>query len=155
LTAIDVLRRWARLLDTQFRVPGTGVRFGLDPILSVIPGIGDLASPLFAVAVLLQAARVRVPKIVMVRMLINAGIDALIGLVPVAGTVGDVFWRANAWNLALLERHARPGRPPSTGDYLFVGGVIVAIILIGIASIAAGFLLVLLLWHLLSSRPLV
>jgi Domain of unknown function (DUF4112) len=117
------LRRWADLLDSRFRVPGTDIRFGIDPLLSLIPGLGDLASPVFTVVLIVQGLQQRVPKVVMVRMVINALLDALIGAVPVLGNVGDVFWRANTLNLALLERHARPGRPPSRADYAFVFGL--------------------------------
>ena len=111
------LRRWASLLDSRFRVPGTNIRFGLDPILSLIPGLGDLASPVFTAALLAQVFRQRVPKVVVMRMLLNALIDA---------AIGDIFFRANVRNLALLERHADPSRPPERGDYVFVLGVLVA-----------------------------
>lgn len=120
------LRRWASLLDSRFRVPGTNIRFGLDPILSLIPGLGDLASPVFTAALLAQVFRQRVPKVVVMRMLLNALIDAAIGAIPVAGQLGDIFFRANVRNLALLERHADPSRPPERGDYVFVLGVLVA-----------------------------
>ena len=120
------LRRWASLLDSRFRVPGTNIRFGLDPILSLIPGLGDLASPIFTAALLAQVFRQRVPKIVIMRMLLNALIDAAIGAIPIAGQLGDIFFRANVRNLALLERHADPSRPPERGDYVFVLGVLVA-----------------------------
>jgi hypothetical protein len=113
-------RRVADLLDSRFRIPGTNIRFGLDPILSLIPGVGDLASPAFAVALLAQAIYQGVPRVIMLRMLINALIDALIGAVPVAGAVGDLFYRANLRNLALLERHAHPGVPPRPADRTFV-----------------------------------
>ena len=114
------LRRWADLLDSRFRIPGTNIRFGLDPILSLIPGIGELASPVFALVLITHALELHVPRVVVARMAINALVDAAIGAVPVAGTVGDVFWRANTANLALLERYARPGERPSRGDYAFV-----------------------------------
>ena len=117
---MPLLRSWAELLDSRFRIPGTNIRFGIDPILSLIPGLGDLASPVFAVALLLQGVRQRVPRVVLLRMLGNALVDALIGAVPIAGTVGDIFWRANLRNLAMLERHARPGVRPTRGDYAFV-----------------------------------
>jgi hypothetical protein len=116
---ISWLRWWADLLDSRFRIPGTNIRFGIDPILSLIPGLGDLASPVFAVALLLQGIHQRVPRVVLLRMLGNALIDAIIGVVPIAGTVGDIFWRANIRNLALLDRHAVRGVRPSRGDYVF------------------------------------
>jgi hypothetical protein len=113
--------RWiAQLLDSRYRVPGTQIRFGLDPVLDLIPGIGDLVSPIFALLVIVQGLRQRVPKVILLRMLFNALIDALIGAVPLVGAVGDVFWRANLRNLDLLERHAQPGRPPTRADYVFV-----------------------------------
>jgi hypothetical protein len=144
------LRSWADLLDSRFVIPGTKIRFGIDPILSLIPGAGDLASPVFAMLLLGQAVQQRVPRIVMIRILLNAFIDALIGAVPVLGNIGDIFWRANRMNLALLERHARPGLPPSRGDYAFV--LIVAIVfgaLIAIPIIIAIWLMVVL-WQFLA-----
>lgn len=143
-SVLQVLRWWATLLDSRFRVPGTDIRFGLDPILSLVPGLGDLTSPVFTVILLIQAVRLRVPRVVLVRMVMNAGIDALVGLVPVAGNIGDVFWRANEWNLALLERHAEPGRPPSRGDIIFVAVVIGVLVLIGIATMTIAVLVLVL-----------
>lgn len=138
---------WAELLDSRFRVPGTGIRFGIDPILSLIPGFGELASPLFTAILLRQALHQRVPKVVMLRMAANAVLDALIGAVPIAGSVADVFWRANTRNLALLERHARPGRPPSRGDYVFAVGIVAALCLAVAIPIVIGIWLGVLLWR--------
>jgi hypothetical protein len=117
---LDALRRWAVLLDSAFRVPGTRIRFGIDAILGLIPGIGDISTPTFAALILLQAVRMRIPFVVQARMVLNAALDMLLGLVPVAGDLADIGWKANLRNLALLERHARPGVPPSRADYVFV-----------------------------------
>jgi Domain of unknown function (DUF4112) len=117
------LRWWADLLDSRFRIPGTSIRFGIDPILSLLPGLGDLASPAYTLALLVFGIRLRLPKVIVVRMVANALIDAAIGAIPVAGNVGDIFWRANLANLALLERHARPGVAPTPGDYAFVWSI--------------------------------
>ena len=119
-SSLDWLRWWAGLLDSRFQIPGTRIRFGLDPILALIPGFGDLASPAFAVALFAQALRQRVPPVILLRMLFNALLDALIGAVPLAGPVADIFWRANLRNLTLLERHSQPGVLPRRGDYVFV-----------------------------------
>ena len=130
------MRQFADLLDARFRVPGTNIRFGIDPLLAVIPGFGDLASPAFTVALLVQALYQGVPRIVMIRMLINALIDALIGAVPIVGVVGDVFYRANLRNMALVERHARPAVPPTRGDRIFVlvaAGVFGMVVLVPVA----------------------
>jgi Domain of unknown function (DUF4112) len=145
---LDALRRWAVLLDSYFRIPGTRIRFGLDAIVGLIPGVGDISAPVFAAMVLLQAVRMRLPVVVQARMVLNAALDMLLGLVPVLGDVADVAWKANLRNLALLERHARPGVPPARADYIFVVGCLVLL-----AFIAAAPILVIV-W-LLSLRPLV
>jgi hypothetical protein len=129
----------ARLFDAQFRVPGTDIRFGIDPLIGLVPGIGDLASPVLTMWILWQGARLRVPKIVLVRMVINALIDAVAGAVPVVGDLFDFGWKATEWNMALLERHAMPGRPAASGDYLFV------ILCLGVVT-AAALLPILVLW---------
>jgi hypothetical protein len=137
---LAALRRWAVLLDSAFRVPGTNIRFGLDAIVGLIPGIGDLSTPAFAVLILMQAVRMRLPVVVQARMVLNAAIDMLVGLVPILGDIADVGWKANLRNLALLERHARPGVPPSRADYLFVALCVVLLALIAIVP------MVLLVW---------
>jgi hypothetical protein len=144
----DALRRWAVLLDSAFRVPGTRIRFGLDAILGLVPGIGDISTPAFAVLILLQAVRMRLPLVVQARMVLNAGLDMLLGLVPVVGDLIDIGFKANMRNLALLERHAQPGVPPAKSDYVFVLICIIALVFITIAPI------VLIAW-LLTKWPLV
>jgi hypothetical protein len=121
---MDALRRWAVLLDSAFKVPGTNIRFGLDAIIGIVPGLGDLVAPVFTVILLGTALKMRVPAVVLARMVLNAGLDMVLGLVPIAGDIGDVFWKADLRNMALLERHARPGVPPTTADYWFVLGCI-------------------------------
>jgi hypothetical protein len=126
------LRTWAELLDSRFRIPGTNIRFGLDPILSLVPGIGELASPMFTALLLAQGIAQGVPKVVLLRMIGNALLDALIGAVPAIGSILDIFWRANTDNLALLERHMHPGRQPTRGDYVF------AAVLAGLLGLLVG-----------------
>jgi uncharacterized protein DUF4112 len=117
---LDTLRRWARLFDSAFRIPGTEITFGLDPILGLFPGLGDLASPVLSLFFIWHGVRLGVPKVVLARMILNVLIDAGVGAIPVVGDVFDVAWKANVWNLELLERHAISGRRPTSGDYLFV-----------------------------------
>jgi hypothetical protein len=133
---LAALRKWSVLLDSAFRVPGTNMTFGLDPILGLVPGLGDLTTPLFAALLLLHGVRMRIPRIVQVRMLFNAVIDLLIGFVPVVGDLFDFAWKANVRNLALLERHAHPESQATRGDWIFVlciVGVLVAIAVIPFA----------------------
>jgi hypothetical protein len=140
--ALEALRRLARLFDSAFRLPGTQFRFGLDPLIGLVPGIGDLASPVLTVAILWQATRLRVPKIVLLRMVLNALIDAGVGAIPVFGDAFDFAWKANEWNMALLERHAVAGRAPTSADYLFVSLCVLLVVL-------AALLPLLVLWLLL------
>ena len=132
----DALRRWAVLLDSQFRVPGTSIRFGLDAIIGLVPGLGDISTPAFAAMILVQAMRMRVPAIVKARMVLNAAIDMLLGLVPILGDLADIGFKANLRNLALLERHARPGVPPAKADYVFVIVCVIVLTFIALAPIA-------------------
>jgi hypothetical protein len=129
------LRRWATLLDSAFRVPGLNVRFGLDAILGLVPGIGELTTPAFTVLLLFTGLRMRVPLVVLTRMVLNAGVDALIGLVPVIGDFTDVGWKANLRNLELLERHAVPGVPATRGDKWFVAAGVLLIVLVGVLAL--------------------
>src|SRR6185503_6033757 len=92
---LAALRKWSVLLDSAFRVPGTGITFGMDPILGLIPGFGDVTSPLFAALVLFHAVRMRIPRVIQLRMVINAAIDLLIGFIPVVGDLFDFGWKAN------------------------------------------------------------
>jgi hypothetical protein len=135
---LDALRGIARLLDSAFVVPGTSYRVGLDPILGLVPGLGDLISPLFTIAILWQGVALRIPRAVQLRMIGNAAIDGLIGLIPLAGDLFDFAWKANVRNLALLERHAFEHRRASAGDWLFATTMVVVLLAIA----AAPFLLV-------------
>lgn len=121
---VEAVRRWARLLDSQFRIPGTKLTFGLDPVIGLIPGVGDLVGPIFGLVMVVHAWKMRVPKVVMLRMLVNAGLDALFGIIPFIGDTIDVFWKANTANVLLLERHAYQRRAPGPADWIFVGGAV-------------------------------
>jgi hypothetical protein len=108
------------LLDSAVRVPGTSFRFGLDPILGLIPGLGDIVSPLFTAGIIWQARDLGIPRVVMMRMIINVALDTLVGLVPILGDLFDFAWKSNNMNLELLEQHAYEERGPSAGDWTFV-----------------------------------
>lgn len=96
-------RSIARLLDTAVRVPGTSIRFGLDAVLGLVPGIGDFAGAALSGYVILTAARAGAPNTLLARMLANVGLDTLVGAVPLLGDLFDVAFRANVRNAALLD----------------------------------------------------
>jgi len=102
IARIDAL---ASLLDTAFLVPGTNIRFGLDAIIGLIPGIGDAITTLISLYIVREARALGAPPLVVVRMLANVAIDGLFGAVPLVGDAFDVAWRANRRNMALLLRH--------------------------------------------------
>ncbi len=129
---LQALRKWSVLLDSAFRVPGTQMTFGLDPIIGLIPGLGDLTTPFFSALLLLHAVRLRIPRVVQLRMVMNAAIDLAIGLIPVAGDFVDFGWKANVRNLALLEQHARPGAKATADDWAFVTVVLLLLVVVAV-----------------------
>jgi hypothetical protein len=129
---LEALRNVAQMLDSAFVVPGTSYRFGLDPILGLVPGLGDLVSPLFTIGILWQARELALPRIVQLRMIFNVAIDSLVGAVPLLGDLFDFAWKANKMNLALLERHAQEERPASAGDWLFVILMVALVVLVAV-----------------------
>ncbi len=130
---LDALRRWARIFDSAFRIPGTQITFGLDPILGLIPGLGDVASPVFSLFFVWHGLRLGVPKVVLARMVLNVLIDCGVGAIPIVGDLFDFGWKANAWNLALLERHAIAGGRPTSFDYVFV--ILCSLVIVTAAAI--------------------
>ncbi len=139
---LAALRRIAELLDSAFVVPGTNYRIGLDPIIGLVPMVGDLASPLFAIALVWQAYDLGVPKIVQLRMIFNAAIDAVIGAVPFVGDLFDFGWKSNEWNLALLESHAYEVRSAGAADWAFVMAMIALLLVIAVLPfVLAGMLI--------------
>ena len=99
------LERLATALDSAFVVPGLGVRFGADSILGLVPGVGDAISLGLSGWLILEAKRLGAPPAMLARMAANLAVDAVVGSVPVAGDVFDVFFKANRRNMALLRRH--------------------------------------------------
>ena len=143
----QLLRRLQWWLDEAFRVPGTSFRVGWDPIIGLVPGIGDLSTALLSCGIVLHAHRLRLPRVVQLRMLINIAIDLLVGAIPILGDAADVFWKANSKNMALLERHANDTQPPSAGDWLFVTGVILAIVAVALVPLVVVYWLLTVLRH--------
>jgi hypothetical protein len=122
------------VLDEAIRIPGTNIRIGLDALLGLLPGGGDVAGGLFSGLIILQAARVGAPTAVLGRMLANVAIDVVVGTIPLLGDLFDVAWRSNSRNVRLLD--AWRERPTSTkrASAATVAAIIVALlVLIGLA----------------------
>ena len=133
-------RALARLLDTALRVPGTEFRIGLDPILGLLPGVGDLVGGALSAYVLLLAARAGASKAVLLRMLGNVGVDALVGSVPLVGDLFDAGFKANARNVALLERHLERPRETARASGAFVALLVAAALLVVIGGVTVAVL---------------
>lgn len=99
------LAAFSRLMDHAFQIPGTSVRFGLDPILGLIPGLGDGIGTLASLYLLIEAKQLGVSKWDLARMAGNVIVDAAVSSVPFAGDVFDVFWKANDKNLEIIYKH--------------------------------------------------
>ena len=136
---LDALRTVAQLLDSAFVVPGTSYRVGLDPIMGLVPVIGDLIPPLFTIGILWQARDLGVPRVVQLRMIFNVAIDSFVGMVPIFGDLFDFAWKANDLNMALLERHATEEHAASTGDWVFVVvGIMLVLLIAAVPIFVAG-----------------
>src|SRR6185295_13909002 len=95
------LRLLARLMDTEWQLPGTSFRIGLDALIGLIPGIGDMVGTVVSGYILLESARLGAPASLLSRMFFNVMVDSVTGVVPVFGDVIDAFWKSNAKNVAL------------------------------------------------------
>jgi len=133
------LQRLSWLMDDLIRIPVLNWRIGLDAIIGLIPGLGDTATSLASFYILTSAVRYRVPKIMLLRMGMNLGIDYVLGSVPLVGDVFDAWWKANRMNVRLLKERAVVSQNEAprgeTSDWLFVGLII--LLLAGVAAGAA------------------
>lgn len=143
--SIDGLETLAKLMDSIFEIPGTNIRFGLDSIIGLIPGLGDTITSLVSLYILNEAKQRGVSRLTMLRMASNIAVDYVVGSVPVVGDAFDVAWKANQKNVELLKRHiaANPNPKPRSelGDWLFFAGLILFLLLILIGSITIAILI--------------
>jgi hypothetical protein len=128
----------AKVLDTTVKIPGTSWYIGLDPLLGLIPGIGDVIANLIGTVILGLATRLQLPRIVLARMSLNLLINGTVGAVPIVGDLFSVWFRSHTRNAALLREAAmRPDRETAV-DWLYVSGIIggtVATLLLAIAFV--------------------
>ena len=129
----------AHLLDNLIAVPGTNARVGLDPIIGLVPFLGDITSGLMSAWIVIEAARFKLPRIVLLRMILNATVDFVIGLIPFVGDLFDLGFKANARNLELFHRHAVDPGASTSSSWAVVGGValtFVGIIWLGVVLVS-------------------
>ena len=156
VTVEKSLERLGWLMDDVFRVPVLGWRFGLDALIGLVPGLGDTSTALVSFYILAAAVRYRVPKITLLRMGLNIGLDYAFGALPVVGDFADAWWKSNRMNLELLQKRAtvsaEEARSGRVSDWLFVGGIIVGLAALAIASATISLYLLYRLGELLAGR---
>jgi len=154
VTIDESLERLAWLMDDLIRVPGLGWRFGLDALVGLIPGFGDTATSVASFYILASAVRYRVPKITLLRMGLNIGIDYLVGSLPLVGDLFDAWWKSNQKNIALLRKRAmvsaKDARSAKLSDWLFVGLIIFLLAGLALAAAALSIYLVVIILQQLS-----
>ncbi|MGD1930767.1 MAG: DUF4112 domain-containing protein [Leptolyngbyaceae cyanobacterium] len=116
LKQLNRIRRLTRLMDTAFKVPGLGLKVGLDPIVGLIPGVGDVVSTATSAYIIFLATQFQLPKGMIGKMAMNVGLEFLVGAVPLLGDVFDAFFKSNVRNLALLEAHLQGTSPTLQAD---------------------------------------
>jgi len=139
------LQLLALLTDNVFRLPGLGWRFGLDPLIGLFPIVGDLASALVSLYIMQTATQFDVPRSTLARMALNVAVDYLLGSIPLIGNVFDFWWKANYRNVQLLERAlnapVQQRRRNKVADWLFIGGVLLALLAVFLGSLVAAVLI--------------
>jgi hypothetical protein len=132
---LEPLRALARVQDELVRIPGTRIRFGLDALAGLIPGVGDALTTGVSAYVLLTATRMGAPPSVIARMAGNVALDLLLGAVPLLGDLFDVGWKANTRNVRLLERHAVDPRGAQRSSRLVLALALLMIValMVGVA----------------------
>jgi hypothetical protein len=140
--SLEPLFKWlALIMDEIVRVPGTKFRFGLDPLLGLIPGIGDTSSALVSAFALIQAARLGVPKILLARMSLNILLNELIGVIPVVGDAFSFWFKSNARNYQIIKDHQITPGVTRRGDWFFVWAVLIVLFAIVCLGLVVSFLL--------------
>lgn len=109
----------AWMLDSSIPVPGTNLRIGLDPLIGLIPVVGDLIGMAFSAYILIQAARLGIPRVTLMRMGFNVTVEAAVGIIPFVGDAFDFYWQANRKNVDLLKAHLRDPKRAKGRDWLF------------------------------------
>ena len=140
------LRRFAYFMDEAVSIPGTPFKIGLDAALGLIPGIGDIIGGVLSTWIVIGALRHRVPPRIIMRMLLNIGIDLLFGAVPLAGDVFDFLYEENVKNLRLLEKHRDRRHPPRSYAAIAVVGMFILLLVVAVAVTIVAAAVALVLW---------
>ena len=140
--SVESAFKWvAVLMDRLIQIPGVKKRLGLNPILDLIPGFGDIAAALVSVSVLAYGIRRGIPKILLGRMALNVLINEIVGIIPIVGSIFAFWFTANSRNYELLRAHLDTPRRSTKGDKIFVGAVLGLVIFVILAGIVGTVLI--------------
>ncbi|MBD2579680.1 DUF4112 domain-containing protein [Oscillatoria sp. FACHB-1406] len=139
IRTLEQLRSLTNLLDNAVGIPGTRYRVGLDPVLGLLPGVGDYAGAMMSSYIVIQAARMGASRATLGRMVSNIILDSFVGMVPLFGDLFDAGWKANTKNIALLEQHLELPQSRQKADWLFLGlllgGLLLVLLLVTAISV--------------------
>ena len=138
---VERLRRVGWMLDSTFKLPGTGIRFGFDSLIGLVPGLGDLVGGALSLCIIAESARLGVPRSLLLRMGWNVAVDTFVGEVPILGDLFDVAWKANMRNLALLEGHLQQPISSARSSRGFVVVLCLGLLLLTVGAITLAVLL--------------
>ncbi|MBD2295289.1 DUF4112 domain-containing protein [Anabaena sphaerica FACHB-251] len=144
------LRQISGLLDNAITIPGTKVGIGLDPILGLIPVGGDVLVLIFSFYIIIESARLGVSRATLSRMVVNIIIDALVGAIPMLGDLFDFAWRANSYNITLLEDYLKLPGEKKKADQGFIIALFAGLFLLAIVLVTLPVILIAMLWKTLT-----
>jgi hypothetical protein len=130
-----------RLMDTAFVIPGTNIRFGLDPLIGLLPGIGASASAVVSIVLIALSARHGVPRLILARMAANVLVNSILDSIPIVGDALSIFYRSNAKNYELLHKYAGQRRAATWRDWAFVLALIAGLVFVVVLLIAGAAVL--------------
>ena len=149
IAKVQKLRRISRVLDNAITIPGTKISFGLDPILGLLPGGGDTITGGLSAYIVVEAARMGLPREVLGKMVGNILLDSFAGTIPVLGDLFDVGWKSNIKNMELLEKHLEITETEKANPLVIAGLILLlAIIVLGFAALT--FFSVRFFWNLIT-----
>ncbi len=132
--ALNRIKIMADLMDSRFRIPGTGIRFGLDPVLSLLPVAGSTVSYIIGAYLVIEMVMAGASGKVAIKMILNILVDAILGAIPFIGVIPDIFYRANNRNFRLLEEHYAEGKHQGSGIGIVITVLVVLLVLVGLIA---------------------
>ncbi len=132
--ALSRIKIMADLMDSRFRIPGTTIRFGLDPVLSLLPVAGSTISYIISAYLVIEMVLAGASGKVAIKMILNILLDAILGAIPFIGVIPDIFYRANNRNFQLLEEHYAEGKHQGSGIGIIITILVILLALVGLIA---------------------